>query len=53
KLVRMAQLKRVSLRQSYARVRKYALIQHQRYAHASSSSAPTGRSRRCGPISAA
>ncbi len=34
KLVRLAQLNGVDLRQSYARVGKYALIQHQRYAHA-------------------
>ena len=34
KLVRLAQLTGVGLRQSYARVGKLALIQHQRYAHA-------------------
>src|SRR6202789_725535 len=34
KLVRLAQLNGVDLRQSYARVGKFALIQHQRYAHA-------------------
>jgi IS5 family transposase len=34
KLVRLAQLSGVDLRQSYARVGKFALIQHQRYAHA-------------------
>src|SRR3954463_7367193 len=34
KLVRLAQLNGVGLRQSYARVGKFALIQHQRYAHA-------------------
>ncbi|WP_225122440.1 transposase, partial [Bradyrhizobium sp. BRP22] len=34
KLVRLAQLHGVALRQSYARVGKLALIQHQRYAHA-------------------
>jgi hypothetical protein len=34
KLVRLAQLHAVPLRQSYARVGKFALIQHQRYAHA-------------------
>src|SRR5918997_5768569 len=34
RLVRLAQKHRVSLRQSYARVGKIALIQHQRYAHA-------------------
>jgi IS5 family transposase len=34
KLVRLAKLNRVKLRQSYARVGKFALIQHQRYAHA-------------------
>src|SRR5947207_11641429 len=34
KLVRLAQLTGVGLRQSYARVGKFALIQHQRYAHA-------------------
>src|SRR4249919_689716 len=34
KLVRLAQCHSVSLRQSYARVGKFALIQHQRYAHA-------------------
>src|SRR6266516_915477 len=33
-LVRLAQLTGVGLRQSYARVGKFALIQHQRYAHA-------------------
>jgi IS5 family transposase len=32
--VRLAQLTGVGLRQSYARVGKFALIQHQRYAHA-------------------
>ncbi|TWB47260.1 hypothetical protein FBZ94_12014 [Bradyrhizobium sacchari] len=40
KLVRLAQLIGVELRQSYARVGKFALIKHQRYAHASSSSVP-------------
>src|SRR3954451_23829446 len=34
KLVRLAKHHRVGLRQSYARVGKFALIQHQRYAHA-------------------
>ena len=34
KLVRLASLQKVRLRQSYARVGKFALIQHQRYAHA-------------------
>ena len=34
KLVRLAQHHGVGLRQSYARVGKFALIQHQRYAHA-------------------
>jgi len=34
KLVRLANLHGVALRQSYARVGKFALIQHQRYAHA-------------------
>jgi IS5 family transposase len=34
KLVRLAKLRGVTLRQSYARVGKIALIQHQRYAHA-------------------
>src|SRR3954464_4281148 len=34
KLVRLAQLNGVDLRQSYARVGKFALMQHQRYAHA-------------------
>jgi IS5 family transposase len=34
KLVRLAQLTGIDLRQSYARVGKFALIQHQRYAHA-------------------
>jgi transposase, IS5 family len=34
KLVRLAKLHTVPLRQSYARVGKFALIQHQRYAHA-------------------
>ena len=34
KLVRLARRHGVGLRQSYARVRKFALIQHQRYAHA-------------------
>jgi IS5 family transposase len=53
KLVRSAQRHGVALRQSYARLGKFALIKHQRYAHASSSSAPTGRSRRCGSIWAA
>jgi IS5 family transposase len=55
RLVKLARKTTVSLRQSYARVGKYALIAHQRYAHSdperialailwpSSSSAPTGR----------
>ncbi|EKS37408.1 IS5 family transposase [Bradyrhizobium sp. INPA01-394B] len=34
KLVQLAKLHAVPLRQSYARVGKFALIQHQRYAHA-------------------
>src|SRR3954452_11038185 len=34
KLARLAKLHAVPLRQSYARVGKFALIQHQRYAHA-------------------
>ena len=34
RLVRLAKATGVSLRQSYARVGKIALIQHQRYAHA-------------------
>ena len=34
KLVRLAQRHGVALRQSYTRVGKFALIQHQRYAHA-------------------
>ena len=34
KLVRLAKLHGMALRQSYARVGKLALIQHQRYAHA-------------------
>src|SRR3954452_6208941 len=34
KLVRLAQRQGVGLRQSYARVGKFALIRHQRYAHA-------------------
>jgi transposase, IS5 family len=34
RLVRLAKAKGVALRQSYARVGKLALIQHQRYAHA-------------------
>jgi IS5 family transposase len=34
RLVRLAKKKGVRLRQSYARVGKIALIQHQRYAHA-------------------
>ena len=34
KLVRLAKLTGVNLRQSYERVGKFALIQHQRYAHA-------------------
>lgn len=34
RLVRLAKDKGVALRQSYARVGKYALIKHQRYAHA-------------------
>jgi IS5 family transposase len=34
KLVRLAKRHAVALRQSYARVGKFALIQHQRYAHA-------------------
>jgi IS5 family transposase len=34
KLVRLAQCQGLGLRQSYARVGKFALIQHHRYAHA-------------------
>jgi transposase, IS5 family len=34
RLVRLAKQRRVRLRQSYARVGKFALIKHQRYAHA-------------------
>lgn len=34
RLVRMAQMRGVTLRQSYTRVGKHALIRHQRYAHA-------------------
>ena len=34
KLVRLAKLRGVALRQSYTRVGKFALIRHQRYAHA-------------------
>jgi transposase, IS5 family len=34
RLVRLAKARGVKLRQSYARVGKYALIKHQRYAHA-------------------
>jgi IS5 family transposase len=34
KLIRLAKLNGVALRQSYARVGKFALIRHQRYAHA-------------------
>lgn len=34
RLVRLAKAKGIKLRQSYARVGKYALIKHQRYAHA-------------------
>jgi IS5 family transposase len=34
KLVKLAKIKGVRLRQSYARVGKFALIKHQRYAHA-------------------
>jgi IS5 family transposase len=34
KLVRLAKLRGVVLRQSYQRVGKFTLIQHQRYAHA-------------------
>jgi hypothetical protein len=33
KLVRLAQLHGVALRRSFARVGKFALVQHQRYAH--------------------
>jgi IS5 family transposase len=43
RLVRVAKSTGVELRQSYRRVGKHALIAQQRYAHASSSSAPTGR----------
>jgi IS5 family transposase len=35
KLVKLAKKLGVELRQSYARVGKFALIQHQRYAHGS------------------
>jgi len=34
KLVKLAKKLGVALRQSYTRVGKFALIQHQRYAHA-------------------
>ena len=43
RLVRLAKKTGVSLRQSYERVGKRALIAHQRYAHARQSSAPAGR----------
>jgi transposase, IS5 family len=43
RLVKLARKTDVELRQSYQRVGKHALIDHQRYAHASNSSAPTGR----------
>ena len=41
RLVRLAKKLGLSLRQSYRRVGKLALIKHQRYAHALSSSVPT------------
>jgi hypothetical protein len=53
KLVRLAQRHGVVLRQSYARVGKFALISTSAMPTPNSSSAPTGRSRRCGPIWAA
>ena len=53
KLVRLAQHHGVRLRQSYARVGKFALIQHQRYAHAKQFKRATGRAGSCAPISAA
>jgi hypothetical protein len=53
KLVRLAKIHGVDLRQSCARLGKFALIQHQRYAHAKQSSAPTGCSKSCAPYSAA
>jgi transposase, IS5 family len=53
KLVKLAKRLGVVLRQSYARVGKIELIKHQRYAHAASSTAPTGLSASSRPISAA
>ena len=52
KLVQLAQRHGVALRQSYARVGKFALSRRA-MPMPSSSRAPTGRSRRCGPIWAA
>ena len=44
--------KRRELRQSYARVGKFALIKHQRYAHAKQFKRANRALRSCGPISA-
>jgi hypothetical protein len=52
RLVRLAKKLGVSLRQSYRRVGKLALIKHQRYAMPISSSAPTGAYASSRPISA-
>jgi len=52
RLGKLAHKHGVALRQSYARVGKFALIKHQRYAHAKQSNAPTRRSSACAPCSA-
>src|SRR5262245_21927400 len=52
RLVRLAKKLGVSLRQSYARVRKLALIKHQRYAHAHQFKR-AGLHRQAGPAAAA
>ncbi len=53
RLVALAKKSGLDLRQSYVRVGKFALIRHQRYAHAKQFSAPTRHCARSRPISAA
>ncbi len=56
RLVRLAQARGVTLRQSYVRVGKIALIRHQRYAHAKQfkrATEPCGASARCSAASSA
>ena len=53
RLVRLANKLALSLRQSYRRVGKFALIKHQRYAHAKQFKRANGACASSGPISAA